>query len=77
MQEVISLYELWNALESSAAGTAVSVTGGGKGRAGAKTTTVGADEKVVGILQRMRLDRQKELQSEKERGKGTPSWKKG
>lgn len=79
VQEVISLYELWNALESSAAGTAVSVTGGGKGgRAGtAKTTTVGADEKVVGILQRMRVDRHKEQQSEKERGKGAPSWKKG
>ncbi|ORY91797.1 cyclin-like protein [Leucosporidium creatinivorum] len=44
VQEVISLYELWNALESSAAGTAAGASassGGGKARAGtAKTIAV-------------------------------------
>lgn len=72
VQEIVSLYELWNTLESAAAGTAV------KSKVGTgKTTTVGADERVVGILARMRTDRQKEVQSEREKGRGTPSWKKG
>lgn len=78
VQDVISLYELWNALESTAAAAGATVVGGGgKGRTGTgKTTTVGADEKVVGILARMRLDRAREIASERERGRGTPSWKK-
>lgn len=82
VQEVISLYELWNALESPSTATTTNKGRGGSanvpsGMGTGKTTTVGADERVVAILARMSVDRQKEIQREREQGKGTPSWKKG
>lgn len=70
VQQVISLYELWNELENE--GPAVGIQGAGRG---GKATTVGADERVVGILKRMRTDRIKEL-GEGEKAKGGTSWKK-
>lgn len=70
VQEVISLYELWNALEVDA-GAIAAAKGGGKGRA----NPGGADEKVVGILGRMKADRIKEI-SEGEKTKGGTSWRK-
>ncbi|SCZ98642.1 BZ3500_MvSof-1268-A1-R1_Chr7-1g09226 [Microbotryum saponariae] len=87
VQDVISLYELWNQLEASAQATSPSSTasqggpsaapvsrtgiGGGAGR----TTSVSADEKVVIILARMMKDRHREVQSERG-GRGATGWKK-
>lgn len=82
VQEIISLYELWNSLDASfqvqtAADTNVSNSSNGKKAPTAaaatsnigKQTTVTVDEKVVGILARMRVDRQREMQGEREKSK--------
>lgn len=116
VQEIISLYELWNALDTatSASTAASSSSGQGAGtNAGTSTgsnstqqksdgsggvsgtgkndvttsssslssssatitasgvgkqTTLTADERVVGIMLRMRLDRQREINSERDKG---------
>ncbi|KAK4050673.1 RNA polymerase II holoenzyme cyclin-like subunit [Microbotryomycetes sp. JL201] len=93
VQEIVSLYDLWNALEtapplSNAAATATvgptvfgakSKTGGvGAAKNGSPAGLAGggnADERILATLTRMRIARHQELQMDRERGKGTPSWK--
>lgn len=68
VQEIISLYELWNRLDSAAA---LPVITSGKGGSKARTTTTEADEKVVGILVRMRSDRKASSRAASEAGSGS------
>ncbi|KAK4055021.1 RNA polymerase II holoenzyme cyclin-like subunit [Microbotryomycetes sp. JL221] len=89
VQEIVSLYELWNALETSPSVTlppnmttaGATVFGGGgpsssnKGKNGTGGATNGSDERVIATLMRMRLARHQELQADRDRGRGTPSWK--
>ena len=81
VQEILSLYELWNALEvvTSAKPKA---TGAGPIAAAAAATASGAgvDEKVIDVLERMRKERQKHTKEAgaelKTAGQGRPAWKK-
>jgi cyclin C len=63
IQEMVSLYEVWNALEIFAAASpsqhAAHAKSSGSGKA--KTTTPGADELVVTILGRMKESREKDV----------------
>ncbi|KAI5474680.1 hypothetical protein MNV49_002675 [Pseudohyphozyma bogoriensis] len=89
VQEILALYELWNALEvTSAAGitgkgastpgtpTGVMRNGVavGAGGAGGGGKAVGVDERVIELLDRMRKDRQMDLaEMERERGRSQGS----
>lgn len=84
VQEILSLYELWNALEVVTAAKPKGVTGKTGSNAAAAAAAsgggagVGVDEKVVDVLERMRKER---LRDAKEAGAETarqarPAWKK-
>lgn len=74
VQEIVSLYELWNALEVETAAKGVS----GKGGGGGGETEV--DEKVVQMLERMHADKVRDVGVEAKEGRNTgpvrPAWKK-
>lgn len=85
IQVVVSLYQLWHDLENDTGPSNPPVmTGNGlkgilKNGQGNIVVTMGADEKVVALLSRMKGDKEKDVgekERDKERQRSKPGWSK-